>query len=93
VNLKSLFKRIGKIVLLPLLALDCLGNLAIGGSIHATLSAEAWHHRFHPYWGWTQGLIDAIFSPLMDSHCERCARREANYGGVWAAWLHDFRAA
>lgn len=80
--------------MVPLIALDCLGNLLHGGSWRNTLSGEAWHHRQHRWWGWTHRFIDALFLPLDGpDHCRRQAEREALYGSVWAAWGASWRAA
>jgi hypothetical protein len=78
-------KRIGLLLLVPLLALDCLGNLLHGGSFRHTLSGEAWNHRGHKWWGWTHHFIDALFF-FQPSHCKVQAEREALHGSVWAAW-------
>lgn len=72
-------------LLLPLLALDCLCNLAIGGSWRNTLSGEAWHHRNHKYFGWCRKFIDWLFF-WQPQHCMVQAQSEALYGSVWAAW-------
>lgn len=78
------------LILLPLLALDCLGNLLIGGSIRNTLSAEAWHAREHKWWGWTHKAIDALFF-WQTAHCQSQAIRETEHGSVWAAWAQSWR--
>lgn len=77
------------LLMLPLLALDCLGNLLVGGSVKNTLSSEAWNHREHAYWGWTHRFIDGL--PFFGKgHCKAQADREALYGGVWKAWSAQF---
>ncbi|MEJ7932590.1 hypothetical protein WG922_21650 [Ramlibacter sp. AN1015] len=77
--------------LLVLLALDCLLNMLLGGSIRNTLSGEAWHAREHRWWGWTHRFIDALFF-WQQKHCQTQALRELAFGSVWAAWLHAWRA-
>lgn len=75
------------IIGLPMLALDCLGNMLTGGSWRNTLSGESWHHRNHKYWYWCHRAIDFIFRWQKD-HCMNQALREARWGGVWPAWWH-----
>lgn len=80
------------VAMLPLIALDCLGNMALGQSWRNTMSGEAWHHRDHPWWGWCHRFIDALFF-WQPHHCQIHAQREAVYGSVWAAWWAEFTAA
>jgi hypothetical protein len=85
-------RRLVLLLIAPLLALDSLANCVTGGSIRSTWSAAAWHARAHKHWGWTHRMIDAL--PFFKrGHCEGAAKREARHGSVWAAWLHDFKAA
>lgn len=82
--------RFGMVLMLPLLALDCLGNLLLCQSWRNTMSSEAWHHRAHEYWWWCHLAIDTLFF-WQPEHCRNQAEREERFGSVWAAWLHDFR--
>jgi hypothetical protein len=70
----------------PLIALDCLGNLLLGGSWRNTISGEAWMNRTPGTWGDTYMWIDAIFG---DGHCKKQAETEAVHGSVWAAVWAD----
>lgn len=79
-------RRLRALLLGPLLALDCLANMACGGSIRHTLSGEAWRQREHKYWGWTHRFIDAMFF-LDPNHCRDTAISEALYGSIWTAWV------
>ena len=47
-------------------------NFLIGGSYYQTLSARAYEtaSKDHPYWGWTQKLIDGLFF-WDENHCQR----------------------
>lgn len=79
--------------MLPLLALDCIANAAVTkGSFRNTLSAQAWFHRDHGWWGWTHRFIDALF-PFQPGHCRIQAQREAASGSVWASWSKDWASA
>jgi hypothetical protein len=80
------------LVLLPLLALDCLANMLLGGSWRNTLSAEAWHARDHKYWGWTHRVIDALFF-WQAAHCMEQAAAEERHGGAWGVWRHAWQNA
>lgn len=73
------------VAIAPALALDCAGNVLVGGSFDHTLSAEAWLHADHDWWGWTHKAIDALFF-WQDGHCKAQAGREYQHGSVWAAW-------
>lgn len=79
-----------KLLKLPLIALDCVGNLLVGGSWRNTLSSEAWKHREHSRWGWTHQAIDAFFGK---NHCQEQAADEDRYGSVWAAWWASVKGA
>jgi hypothetical protein len=85
--------RLLAVLMLPLLGLDCLGNLAVGGSWRNTLSGEAWNHREHRWWGWTHRAIDRCARRFFrqEDHCQDAARREARFGSVWRAWRNDWR--
>jgi hypothetical protein len=76
--------RVKLVLLLPLLFLDCLGNMIIGGSPRNTLSGEAWHHRDHPVWGWCEPFICEIFND--PNHCKNAAAEEEKFGGWFASW-------
>lgn len=79
-------RRVWLVLMLPLIALDCLGNLLIGGSWRNTMSGEAWHHRGDEWTGWTYRFIDWLFF-WQANHCQRQAVAEAFHGSVWRAWL------
>ncbi len=74
------------LILLPL-ALDCLLNMLLGGSIRETLSSRAHRMRVkpQPYWWWLAGVIDGIlfFDP---DHCAQQFIRERRHGSAWRAW-------
>ena len=63
-----------------LIGIDILINAILRGSPYETLSSRA--HRMRekgqPYWGWTAGMIDALFLALFKQrdHCR-------------SAWRHD----
>lgn len=65
----------------PFLAVDCLANFLLGGSIKETLSSRA--HRMRqkgqPYWGWAADAIDKLFF-LQPNHCEKQYLREVAKG-------------
>lgn len=82
-------KRLGLVLLLPLLALDCLVNMLIGGSFQNTLSGEAWQHREHKYWKRAHRAIDALFF-WQTSHCKFAAVAEAIHGSAWKAWRYEW---
>lgn len=83
---------IDRILMLPLLMLDCLGSVLLGENFSTTLSAKAHEARakHHPWWSWTAGFIDALFF-FQPDHCEKQWLREQQYGGVWKAWFADFK--
>lgn len=74
------------LILLPL-ALDCLLNMLLGGSIRETLSSRAHRMRVkpQPYWWWLAGVIDGIFF-WQPAHCRRQAEAEQRHGSAWRAW-------
>lgn len=80
------------LAMLPLIALDCGLNMLTGGSWRNTLSAEAWRHRSHKWWGWCHRAIDALFF-LDPDHCRIQALRESVHGSVWRAWAGEWRGA
>jgi len=83
--------RVWLVVVAPLLLVDCALNAFItGGSFRNTLSAQAWYHRQHRWWGWTYRAINALFF-LQDNHCKQAADTETRHGSLWAAWFHDFK--
>jgi hypothetical protein len=75
-------------LLAPLVFLDCLLNMLVGGSFSETLSARA--HRLreekHPM-GWTADAIDRLFF-WQDGHCKAQFEREARAGGAWKALIN-----
>jgi hypothetical protein len=76
-------------ILLPLLVLDCLGNITLcRGSWRNTMSASAWANRNHKYFSWCCKFVDAIFGA---GHCQEQYEREQKYGSVWAAWRASIR--
>lgn len=76
------------VFILPFLAVDCLLNALIcDGSFRHTMSGEAWRQRDSRYWGWTRFFIDNLF---YQGHCEDAARKEAQWGSIWRAWLTNF---
>lgn len=79
--------KLALILLLPLLALDCLANMIVGGSWRNTLSGEAWHAREHKWWGWTHKAINALFF-WQANHCQDQAIAEAMHGSAWRVWRH-----
>lgn len=88
------------LVLFPLLVLDCLGSLLVGESFNTTLSAKAHDaaRKGHKHWGWTEGAINALFFWQTDRdglrhHCAVQWRHEQQHGGLWPAYLADWRAA
>lgn len=83
--------RLKLIALLPLLAMDCVANMLVGGSPRKTLSGAAWHAREHKWWGWTHRFIDWLFF-WQDEHCKGAALREMAYGSTWKAWGATWRA-
>lgn len=84
-------RRLYLLAILPLLAMDCLACLCIGGSWRNTLSGEAWHQREHKHWGRTHRAIDWLFF-WQTNHCQGQALREAAYGSVWGAWSSSWRS-
>ena len=86
------------VALLPLLALDCaaywlcvlVGKRQVRASAFlVTLSAEAWNHREHKYWGWTHRWIDWLFAcPAIGqvNHCRVQSLAEARHGSAWKVW-------
>lgn len=58
-------------ILKPLIWLDRVVNVILGGNSRETLSSRA--HRMdvknHPYWGWTAGAINKLFFWQTD-HCK-----------------------
>lgn len=75
----------------PLIALDCLGNLILLQSWRNTMSAEAWWHRDHKYWWWCHQFIDGM--PWFGKdHCQQQAELEEKYGSVWAAVVAGFKS-
>lgn len=76
------------LIALPL-ALDCAGNMLLGGSWRNTLSGEAWEQRDHKYWGWTHRFINALF--FDPKHCENAAVAERAYGSIWGWWRTLFK--
>lgn len=78
-----------QLLMLPLIAIDCMGNWVVGGSFNNTLSGEAWNQRNQPYWGWTHKAIDRLFF-WQPHHCKTQSEREAAQGGVWKAWRLKF---
>lgn len=82
-----MFDRLRLLALLPLLALDCAGNLVIlRNSWRYTISSEAWNGRDSCTWCWR--AIDTVFGR---DHCRLQAQREALHGGVWAAWAAEWK--
>ena len=80
-----------KLLLLPLLFLDCLLNLLVGGhQINGTLSATAARMRAkkQPYSSWTADFIDALALKLFGQadHCNKQQWGEAKLGGAWQVW-------
>lgn len=84
--------RIGMLLMLPWIALDCIASVCIGEGKRATLSAKAWDCREHPWWGWTHRMIDAIFF-LQPNHCRVQYDRERKHGGVWGAYAATWKGA
>jgi hypothetical protein len=78
--------RVRLIAIVPFLVLDCIGCLAVGGSIRNTMSGEAGNQPDKP---WAR-FIDALFGK---DHCRLQAERERRFGGVWPAWWASFRPA
>jgi hypothetical protein len=77
--------KLSRILIVPLIALDVMGNMLIGGSWKNTLSAVAWKNRNRKYLGWCHKFIDGL--PWFGAgHCETQAQSEDKYGSVWAAW-------
>ena len=54
----------------PLVFIDKCINVLLGGVFTETLSAHAHRSRNHPYFGWTERFIDALFF-LAPQHCLR----------------------
>lgn len=73
-----------KLVFLFLLALDCAGNVLIGGSFHQTLSATSWTVRKHPWFWWIHHAIDigAFVVAGQLRHTEKAWNNELA-GSVW----------
>lgn len=96
--------RVVMILLLPALALDCLGNVlcavlrslwfctaeGLWTSWGFTLSGTAWTVRSHRVFWWTHRFIDTLFW-FQPDHCKVQAEREALHGSVWAAWASDWK--
>lgn len=73
-----------KIVFLLLLALDCAGNVLIGGSFHQTLSATSWTVRDHPWFWWIHWVIDLGALILVGQvHHTETAWNNEQAGSVW----------
>lgn len=51
------------------IAVDQLGNAAIGGEPDETISSRAWRNRYRPVWGFVRKVIDTLFFFQKD-HCE-----------------------
>jgi hypothetical protein len=86
--------RLGLILILPLLAIDCFLNwFPCFQSIRFTMSGEAWHHRDHRIFGITHRVIDAIFLKLrgQTDHCRKACEAEARYGGAFPRWAARWR--
>lgn len=82
------------IAMLPLIALDVLGNMLLSGasprtSWRNTMSATAWAVRAHRFFFWTHALIDALFGA---DHCRQQYVRETAYGSVWLALRAQWKA-
>jgi hypothetical protein len=85
-------KRVRLLLLLPLIALDCLANMLLGQSWRNTLSGEAWNHRNDPRLRWCYRFIDGL--PVFGAgHCRVQAEREERFGSVWNSWLNDWKVA
>jgi hypothetical protein len=89
-DVKAGIRRPVLLLSLPLLVLDCLGNMVCGQSWRNTMSGEAWHHREHKYWRIAHRAIDALFW-WQDAHCQRQALKEQAYGGFWPAYVADWQ--
>lgn len=72
------------LLILPLLWIDRVVNVLLGGIYKETLSSRAHRMRVkrHPYWGWTADAIDWIFLRVFDQfdHCAAQWRREVLMG-------------
>lgn len=86
--------RVRLVLMLPLLLLDCLASVLVGETFHSTLSAKAHDaaRRQQRWWAWTEVAIDLLFF-LQPNHCRAQYERERAAGGVWRAWLADWRGA
>jgi hypothetical protein len=88
--------RVRLILLLLLIALDCVMNCLTGGSIKGTLSARAWNLSGSRAWNLFRLWVDWIFAcPAIGQmdHCRIQAERETQFGSVWVAWAARFTAA
>lgn len=91
-RLMTLVRRIGLLLLVPLLFIDCFLAVWCDASFRLTLSGEAWRQRHNKYWGWTHRLINGIFC-WQQNHCKTQAEREDRYGSCWKAWALDWKFA
>lgn len=85
--------RVRALLLTIPLAVDCFFNMLHGGSIRHTLSGEAWRNRDHKWWGWTAYAIDTLWMMFGGGphHTERAAKKEAQWGSIWAVWLAEIK--
>lgn len=86
--------RVRLVLVLPLLLATWLLNAITGGGLRNSFSARVGHRAAKDGGRWEEleNVIDAIcrWEP---NHCARRWCWEATHGGLWGAWVFEWKAA